>query len=139
MGHGRLRLPSWTGVVPPLAVLVLAGTWSAKKPPALVLVVVGVLLAASVLAAVHHAEDSATATTLATLCLVLPTFTTSRPGPEFSPAQMVLLPSPWSWAGSPSSPAGPPSRKAASISRSSPPSCSWPSTPEAARSGGGPR
>ena len=34
----------------------LAATWSAKKPPALVLVVVGVLLAASVLAAVHHAE-----------------------------------------------------------------------------------
>ena len=34
----------------------LAATWSAKKPPALVLVVVGVLLATSVLAAVHHAE-----------------------------------------------------------------------------------
>jgi Ca2+:H+ antiporter len=160
----RLRLPSWTGVVPPLALLVLAATWSAKKPPVLVLVV-GVLLAASVLAAVHHAEvvahrvgepfgslvlavavtvievalivtlmassppaeaatlardtvfaavmitcngivgaclllgalrtrvaafnaeGSATAVaTLATLCLVLPTFTTSRPGPEFSTA-----------------------------------------------------
>jgi Ca2+:H+ antiporter len=52
----RLRLPSWTGMVPPLAVLVLAATWSAKKPPVLVLAVVGVLLAASVLAAVHHAE-----------------------------------------------------------------------------------
>jgi Ca2+:H+ antiporter len=151
---------------------VLAATWSAKKPPALVLVVVGMLLAASVLAAVHHAEvvahrvgepfgslvlavavtvievalivtlmvsstpeeaatlardtvfaavmitcngivgvclllgalrtrvasfnaeGSATAlatvATLATLCLVLPTFTTSRPGPEFSPAQLAF-------------------------------------------------
>ena len=168
----RLRLPAWTGVVPPLAVLVLAATWSAKKPPALVLVVVGVLLAASVLAAVQHAEvvahrvgepfgslvlavavtvievalivtlmassppeeaatlardtvfaavmitcngivgvclllgalrtrvaafnaeGSATAlatvSTLATLCLVLPTFTTSRPGPEFSSAQLAF-------------------------------------------------
>ena len=28
--------------------------------------------------------------TLATLCLVLPTFTTSRPGPEFSPAQLAF-------------------------------------------------
>ncbi|HWC43309.1 MAG TPA: ionic transporter y4hA [Actinomycetota bacterium] len=168
----QLRLPAWTAVVPPLAVLVLAATWSAKKPPALVLVVVGVLLAASVLAAVHHAEvvahrvgepfgslvlavavtvievalivtlmassppeeaatlardtvfaavmvtcngivgvclllgalrtrvaafnaeGSATAlatvSTLATLCLVLPTFTTSRPGPEFSSAQLAF-------------------------------------------------
>lgn len=32
----------------------------------------------------------ATVTTLATLCLVLPTFTTSRPGPEFSPAQLAF-------------------------------------------------
>jgi Ca2+:H+ antiporter len=32
----------------------------------------------------------ATVTTLATLCLVLPTFTTSRPGPEFSPAQLTF-------------------------------------------------
>jgi Ca2+:H+ antiporter len=168
----RLRLPSWTGVVPPLALLVLAATWGAKKPPVLVLVVVGVLLAASVLAAVHHAEvvahrvgepfgslvlavavtvievalivtlmasgtpeeaaslardtvfaavmltcngivgislllgalrtrvaafnaeGSATAlatvATLAILCLVLPTFTTSRPGPEFSTAQLAF-------------------------------------------------
>jgi Ca2+:H+ antiporter len=41
-----------------------------------------------------NAEGSATAlatvTTLATLCLVLPTFTTSRPGPEFSPAQLAF-------------------------------------------------
>jgi Ca2+:H+ antiporter len=39
-----------------------------------------------------HAEGSgaalATVTTLATLSLVLPTFTTSRPGPEFSTAQL---------------------------------------------------
>lgn len=32
----------------------------------------------------------ATVTTLAALCLVLPTFTTSRPGPEFSPAQLAF-------------------------------------------------
>ncbi|MGD9531921.1 calcium:proton antiporter [Pseudonocardia sp.] len=32
----------------------------------------------------------ATVTTLATLCLVLPTFTTSLPGPEFSPGQLVF-------------------------------------------------
>lgn len=32
----------------------------------------------------------ATVTTLATLCLVLPTFTTTRPGPEFSPAQLTF-------------------------------------------------
>jgi Ca2+:H+ antiporter len=32
----------------------------------------------------------ATLATLATLSLVLPTFTTSRPGPEFSPAQLVF-------------------------------------------------
>jgi Ca2+:H+ antiporter len=32
----------------------------------------------------------ATVTTLATLSLVLPTFTTSRPGPEFTPAQLAF-------------------------------------------------
>jgi len=32
----------------------------------------------------------ATVATLATLCLVLPTFTTSRPGPQFSPAQLAF-------------------------------------------------
>jgi Ca2+:H+ antiporter len=32
----------------------------------------------------------ATVSTLATLCLVLPTFTTSRPGPEFSSAQLAF-------------------------------------------------
>ena len=41
-----------------------------------------------------NAEGSATAlatvSTLATLSLVLPTFTTSRPGPEFSPAQLAF-------------------------------------------------
>lgn len=43
---------------------------------------------------VFNAEGSgaamATAATLATLSLVLPTFTTSRPGPEFSPAQLAF-------------------------------------------------
>jgi Ca2+:H+ antiporter len=42
-------------VMPPLALVVLALTWG-SKPPVVVLVVVGIFLAASVLAAVHHAE-----------------------------------------------------------------------------------
>jgi Ca2+:H+ antiporter len=165
-----LRAVSWTGVVPVLAVLALAATWG-TKPGVVVLVIVGVLLAGSVIAAVHHAEvvahrvgepfgslvlavavtvievglivtlmvsgGSETATlardtvfaavmitcngiiglavllgalrrgvatfnaegsttalatvaTLATLCLVVPTFTTSRPGPEFSSAQLTF-------------------------------------------------
>ena len=41
-----------------------------------------------------NAEGTATALatvlTLATLCLVLPTFTTSQPGPEFSPGQLAF-------------------------------------------------
>ena len=164
-------MPSWTGLIPVLAVVALAATWG-SKPPALFLAVLGALLAGAVLAAVHHAEvvahrvgepfgslvlavavtvievalivtlmvssppeeaatlardtvfaavmitcngivgislllgalrrrvaafnaeGSATAlatvSTLATLCLVLPTFTTSRPGPEFSPAQLTF-------------------------------------------------
>ena len=44
--------------------------------------------------ATFNAEGTATAlatvATLATLTLVLPTFTTSRPGPEFSPAQLAF-------------------------------------------------
>ncbi|WP_280412816.1 calcium:proton antiporter [Nocardia asiatica] len=44
--------------------------------------------------AVFNAEGTgaalATVTTLATLSLVLPTFTTSKPGPEFSPAQLAF-------------------------------------------------
>ena len=32
----------------------------------------------------------ATVTTLAVLCLVLPTFTTGRPGPQFSPSQLAF-------------------------------------------------
>ncbi|MFK4593720.1 calcium:proton antiporter [Streptomyces pristinaespiralis] len=44
--------------------------------------------------AVFNAEGSgaalATVATLATLSLVLPTFTTSKPGPEFSPAQLTF-------------------------------------------------
>jgi Ca2+:H+ antiporter len=168
----RLRVPSWTAVVPVAAVVLLAATWGAKNPAALVLAVVGVVLAGAVLAAVHHAEvvahrvgepfgslvlavavtvievalivtlmassatkdastlarDTvfaavmitcngivgvsllvgavrqrvasfnaegtatalATVSTLATLSLVLPSFTTSRPGPEFSPPQLAF-------------------------------------------------
>ncbi|HKZ20244.1 MAG TPA: ionic transporter y4hA [Acidimicrobiia bacterium] len=160
----------WTNAVPVVALLALAATWSAKPGP-LVLAAVGLLLAGSVLAAVHHAEvvahrvgepfgslvlavavtvievalivtlmlsggpetatlarDTvfaavmitcngivglsllvgtvkggtasfnaegtatalATVATLATLSLVFPTFTTSRPGGEFSPAQLAF-------------------------------------------------
>jgi Ca2+:H+ antiporter len=166
-----VSLPRWTVAVPPLAVVVLAATWS-SKPPGVVLALVAAFLAGAVLSAVHHAEvvahrvgepfgslvlavsvtvievalivtlmvsgdaggtatlarDTvfaaamitcngivglsllvgtlrtrfaefnaegtatalATVATLATLTLVLPTFTTSRPGPEFSPAQLAF-------------------------------------------------
>ncbi|WP_088288757.1 calcium:proton antiporter [Kineosporia sp. A_224] len=172
----RSRLPAltWTTVVPPLAVVVLALTWGRKfdgTTGAVVVTLVAVVLGAAVLAAVHHAEvvahrvgepfgslvlavavtvievaliltlmisggpetqslarDTvfaavmitvngivgvsllvgalrhgipafnaegtggalATVVTLATLCLVLPTFTTSRPGPELSSGQLVF-------------------------------------------------
>jgi Ca2+:H+ antiporter len=160
----------WTVLVPLVAVVVLLATWG-SKPSTAVLVVVGVILAAAVLAAVHHAEvvahgvgepfgalilavavtvievglivtlmvsggpetstlarDTvfaavmitcngilgisvlvgalrrhfaafnaegtatalATVLTLTTLSLVLPTFTTSAPGPEFSSAQLAF-------------------------------------------------
>jgi Ca2+:H+ antiporter len=162
------HLASWTSWVPVLAVLTLIAAWGRDLPPALV-VISAVLLAAAVLAAVHHAEvvahkvgepfgslvlavavtiievalivtlmisggekaqslarDTvfaavmitcngilgisllvgairrrisvfnpegtgaalAAVATIATLSLVLPSFTTSRPGPQFSPAQL---------------------------------------------------
>lgn len=161
---------SWTTVVPPLAVVVLALVWGEKLGPGLV-VLAAALLIGVVLAAVHHAEvvaarvgepfgslvlaaavtvievalivelmasggneaatlarDTvfaaviittngiaglslllgsrrygvtlfnaegsgaalATLTTLATLSLVLPAFTTSQPGREFSPGQLAF-------------------------------------------------
>ena len=161
---------TWTVVVPVLAVMVLALVWGRTLPGPIVLLV-AVLLAGSVLAAVHHAEvvahrvgepfgslvlavavtvievglivtlmatggakaatlarDTvfaavmitcngilglslligalrrrvavfhpegsgaalATVATLSTLSLVLPTFTTSEPGPEFSPFQLAF-------------------------------------------------
>lgn len=164
------RLLSWTVVVPALAVVMLGLTWGSDPGPVLVTAVAAVL-AAAVLAAVHHAEVVAhrvgepfgslvlavavtvievalivtlmvsggpqtaslardtvfaavmitcngivgislllgalrhgvtgfnaegtgaalgVVATLATLSLVLPTFTTSRPGPEFSPAQLTF-------------------------------------------------
>jgi Ca2+:H+ antiporter len=160
----------WTSVLPVAALLVLVATWGRDLPGAVV-ALVAVVLAGSVLAAVHHAEvvahrvgepfgslvlavavtvievalivtlmvsgggktaslarDTvfaaviittngivgaallvtalrhrvavfnaegtggalATVTTLATLSLVLPSFTTSRPGPEFSGAQLAF-------------------------------------------------
>ena len=163
-------LRSWTTAVPVLAAAVLAVTWG-TKPGSAVLAVVGLLLAGSVLAAVHHAEvvahrvgepfgslvlavavtvievglivmlmtsggsevttlarDTvfaavmitlngivgislllaalrdgvasfnpdgtatalATVATLAALTLVLPTFTTTTPGPEFSASQLAF-------------------------------------------------
>src|SRR3954454_5474604 len=165
-----VRIWHWTRLVPLLALVALAATWS-SKPPTVVLVVVGLLLAGAVLAAVDHAEvvahrvgepfgslilavcvtvievglivmlmthggdetatlarDTvfaaamitcngifglslmigalrrgvasfnaegtatalATVATLATLTLVLPTFTTSRPGREFSSEQLAF-------------------------------------------------
>jgi Ca2+:H+ antiporter len=164
------RLLDWTVLVPLLAIVALALTWGRDLGVVLV-VFVAVLLAAAVLAAVHHAEvvahrvgepfgslvlavavtvievglivtlmisggpgaatlarDTvfaavmltttgivglsllvgarrygmimfhaegsgaalATVATLATLSLVLPTFTTSQPGPEFSPGQLTF-------------------------------------------------
>ncbi len=164
------RLLDWTVLVPLLAIVALALTWGRDVGVVLV-VFVAVLLAAAVLAAVHHAEvvahrvgepfgslvlavavtvievglivtlmisggpgaatlarDTvfaavmltttgivglsllvgarrygmimfhaegsgaalATVATLATLSLVLPTFTTSQPGPEFSPGQLTF-------------------------------------------------
>ncbi|MEV6697511.1 ionic transporter y4hA [Streptomyces sp. NPDC051453] len=166
----RRLVTQWTAVVPVLAVVLLVFTWGRSLPGAVV-AVVSVVLAASVLAAVHHAEvvahrvgepfgslvlavavtvievalivtlmvdggekgatlarDTvfaavmitcngivglsllaaafrhrvavfqsegtggalATVATLATLCLVVPTFTTSKPGPEFSTSQLIF-------------------------------------------------
>ena len=167
---GRLRIPPWTSIAPPLAIVVLIAAWG-RKPGTLGAVLLAVILAAAVLAAVHHAEvvahrvgepygslvlavavtvievglivtlmvaggpdtgslarDTvfaavmitcngilglslllgalrhglirfnaegtgaalATVATLATLSLVLPSFTTARPGPEFSTAQLAF-------------------------------------------------
>ncbi|MET8474755.1 ionic transporter y4hA [Streptomyces sp. NPDC006422] len=166
----RALSTQWTVVVPLVAVVLLAFTWGRDLPGVLV-AVVAVVLALSVLAAVHHAEvvahrvgepfgslvlavavtiievalivtlmadggaksstlarDTvfaavmitcngivgisllagslrhrvaifqsegtggalATVATLATLCLVLPTFTTSKLGPEFSTSQLIF-------------------------------------------------
>ncbi|MCA2215905.1 calcium:proton antiporter [Jidongwangia harbinensis] len=160
----------WNVVLPALALLAFAATWG-RDLPGVVVAIVGLLLAGSVLAAVHHAEvvahrvgepygslvlavavtvievglivtlmisggektqslarDTvfaavmitcngilglsilvaairrriavfnaegtggalATVATVATLSLVLPTFTSSRPGPQFSPAQLAF-------------------------------------------------
>ncbi|MET0998159.1 MAG: ionic transporter y4hA [Marmoricola sp.] len=165
------RRLSWTGVVPPLALLTLVVTWG-RHPGAVGLTVVALFLAAAVLAAVHHAEvvalrvgepfgslvlavavtvievaliltlmlgggddtstlarDTvfaavmitcngivgicllvgavkygtthfnaegtgaalATVITLAVTCLVLPNFTTSTPGPEFTGSQLTFV------------------------------------------------
>ncbi|MET9257109.1 ionic transporter y4hA [Streptomyces sp. NPDC003717] len=166
----RALLAQWTTVVPVVAVVLLLFTWG-RDLPGVVVALLTVVLAASVLAAVHHAEvvahrvgepfgslvlavavtvievalivtlmadggekgatlarDTvfaavmitcngvvgisllvaslrhgiavfnpegtgaalATVATLATLSLVLPTFTTSAPGPEFSPVQLTF-------------------------------------------------
>ncbi len=55
MSDPHSRRLSWTEVVPPLALLTLALTWG-RHPGAVGLTVVALLLAAAVLAAVHHAE-----------------------------------------------------------------------------------
>ena len=98
------------------ALLVLAGTWG-RKPPGAVFALVAVFLAGAVLAAVmitcngivgvcllagslrhrvavFNSEGTgaafATVATLATLTLVLPRFTASSPGPQFSPGQLAF-------------------------------------------------
>jgi Ca2+:H+ antiporter len=167
---GTTGRASWTTVLPPAAVVVLAAVWGRELAP-LVVVAVALVLAGAVLAAVHHAEvvahrvgepfgslvlavavtvievalivtlitsggpetaslardtvfaavmitvngilglsllvaarrdglavfnaegtgaELATVATLAALSLALPTFTTSEPGPEFSPGQLAF-------------------------------------------------
>jgi len=49
------RLPPWTTSVPVLALIALVVTWG-RDLPVLVVIVVGVVLAVTVVAAVHHAE-----------------------------------------------------------------------------------
>jgi len=171
MRDPHARLLSWTEIAPPVALLALAVTWG-RHPGPVGLTVVAVLLAAAVLAAVHHAEvvahrvgepfgslvlavavtvievaliltlmlgggkdtstlarDTvfaavmitcngivglcllmgalkfgkthfnaegagaalATVITLAVTCLVLPNFTTTTPGPEFSGSQLTFV------------------------------------------------
>ena len=51
----RLAAMNLRTVTPIAATIVLVLTWG-SRPPVVILVVVGVFLAASVLAAVHHAE-----------------------------------------------------------------------------------
>jgi Ca2+:H+ antiporter len=51
----RLRAVSWTGIAPVLAIVVLGLTWGAVLPGLLALAVAAIL-AAAVMAAVHHAE-----------------------------------------------------------------------------------
>src|SRR6476619_1067306 len=166
----RTRRPGWAEIAPPVALVALVVVWG-RHPGTVGLVLVAVLLAAAVLAAVHHAEvvalrvgepfgslvlavavtvievaliltlmlgggkdtstlarDTvfaavmitcngivgicllvgalkygtthfnaegtgaalATVITLATTCLVLPNFTTTTPGPEFSGSQLAF-------------------------------------------------
>src|SRR4051794_19420076 len=49
------RLPRWTSALPIMAAMLAAVTWG-SHPATPVLVLAGVLLGASVIAAVHHAE-----------------------------------------------------------------------------------
>lgn len=168
--RNRAALPSWTTVVPIVAVLVLAVSWG-RHPAAAVSALIAIVLVGAVLSAVHHAElvaarvgepfgslilavavtvievglivtlmisggpgtsslarDTvfaavmitcngiaglslllgslrhgvvvfnaegagallATVTTVSVMSLVVPTFTTSQPGPEFTPAQLAF-------------------------------------------------
>jgi Ca2+:H+ antiporter len=52
---GSRRFPAWHTAVPLVALVLLGFTWG-SKPGSVILLVVGVVLAASVPAAVHHAE-----------------------------------------------------------------------------------
>src|SRR4051795_3000536 len=54
--HGpAVAVPRWTAVAPALALVALLATWG-SHPATLVVIALGALLAAAVLAAVHHAE-----------------------------------------------------------------------------------
>jgi Ca2+:H+ antiporter len=107
----------WTTYLPPLALVVLAIGWLTHPEGPIGVTVVAVFLIAAVLAAVmlslngivglsllvgslkHHlavfnpegtGSALATVITLAGLTLVLPTFTVSHPGPEFTPGQLAF-------------------------------------------------
>src|SRR5919198_1052947 len=80
----------WAVVVPPVAALVLAGVWGRDVGAGLLILVGGVRHRVVEFRVEGVTAALATLTALATMALVLPTFTTSSPGPSFSPAQLAF-------------------------------------------------